>query len=239
MHDHVSASSQQTNTSSENLSVGDAITGRHSIRRFKSTPVPISTVEAILKQASRAPSGTNTQPWKVHCVTGKRRERLSKAVLAAARKGEKTEEYPYMPAPINEPYLTRRRRVGYELYRLYGIERDDYPRRLEAMLRNFEFFGAPVGLFFSMDRSLAYGSWLDCGMFMQNVMLSARGHGLETCPQQAWCEFGQVVHDQLDIPMDQILISGMSLGYADFDAPENTLVSEREPLENFATFLSD
>jgi len=239
MHDHVATNSLPIDQKTGKMTVGDAILGRHSIRRFKSTPVPISTIEAILHQASRAPSGTNTQPWKVYCVMGKRRDQLSQAVLDAARKGEKTEEYPYMPAPIGEPYLTRRRRVGYELYRLYGIERDDYPRRREAMLRNFEFFGAPVGLFISMDRALVYGSWLDCGMFMQNIMLSARGHGLETCPQQAWCEFGQVVHDQLDIPADQILISGMSLGYADFDAPENTLVSEREPLEHFVTFLSD
>lgn len=239
MHDQVATNLLPTGQKSEKMTVGDAITGRHSIRRFKSTPVPISTVESILLQASRAPSGTNTQPWKVHCVTGERREQLTRAVLAAALNGEKSEEYPYMPAAISEPYLTRRRRVGYELYRLYGIKRDDYPRRKAAMLRNFEFFGAPVGLFFSMDRSLLYGSWLDCGMFMQNVMLAARGFGLETCPQQAWCEFGHVVHDQLDIPADQILISGMSLGFADPDAPENTLVSEREPLANFVTFLSD
>ena len=126
--------------------------------------------------------------------------------------------------------------MGYTLYRLYGIDRSDYPARRRAMLRNFEFFGAPVGLFFSMDRHLKYGSWLDAGMFMQNVMILARGYGLETCPQQAWCEFGPTVHAALGIPADRILISGMALGVLDTTAPENTLVSEREPLGSWASF---
>ena len=143
-----------------------------------------------------------------------------------------------MPTPLAEPYLTRRRRVGFALYELYGVARDDYAGRTAAMLRNFEFFGAPVGLFFSMDRELLYGSWLDCGMFMQNVMILARAHGLETCPQQAWCEFGATVHRALGLPDDQVLISGMALGRMDPDAPENTLVAEREPVDGFTTFAT-
>ena len=141
-----------------------------------------------------------------------------------------------MPTNLKEPYISRKRKVGYALYELYGIKRDDYAARKAAMLRNFEFFGAPVGLFFRMDRELLYGSWLDVGMFMQNVMILARGKGLETCPQQAWCEFGPIVHKVLNIPDDEIIISGMSMGYA-AKAPENTLVSERVPLDDFATFL--
>jgi nitroreductase len=215
-----------------------AVTCRRSVRRFLPTPVDISVVRTILRGAARAPSGTNTQPWQVYCITESARDRLSAAVLDAARAGLMSEEYPYAPTPLPEPFLTRRRRVGYELYRLYGIDRDDYPRRKDAMLRNFEFFGAPVGLFFAMDRRLLHGSWLDCWMFMQNVMILARDHGLETCPQQAWCEFGKVVHQQVGIPEDHILVSGMALGFADPSAPENTLVSERADLDDYVTFRS-
>jgi nitroreductase len=213
-----------------------AVAGRHSMRRFLPTPVPRATVEAILAAAARAPSGTNSQPWHVAVVAGEAQARLSAAVLAAAAAGEQQEEYEYFPEPCPEPYLARRRAVGYRLYSLYGIERSDYPARRRAMLRNFEFFGAPVGLFFSMERQLKYGSWLDIGMFMQNVMIVARGYGLETCPQQAWCEFGPTVHLALNIPAERILVSGMALGFLDAQAPENTLVSEREPLASYATF---
>ena len=214
------------------------ITGRRSIRRFLPDDVPAETLRAILTDAARAPSGTNTQPWKVWCVTGAARDRVSQAVCAAAFAGERSEEYPYMPSPLPEPYLSRKRQVGYALYELYGIARDDYPARTQAMLRNFEFFGAPVWLFFTMDRDLLHGSWLDCGMFMQNVMLLARDHGLETCPQQAWCEFGNVVHEAVGIPQSEILICGMAMGFADPDAPENKLVSDRIDLDEFATFLA-
>jgi nitroreductase len=176
------------------------------------------------------------QPWKVHVVMGAARNRLCQAVLAAANAGDRSDEYAYMPSPLKEPYLSRRRRIGFELYRLYGVARDDLEGRRQAMLRNFEFFGAPVGVFFAMDRYLLLGSWLDCGMFMQNVMLLARAHGLETCPQQAWCEHGSILHSELSIPDDEIVLSGMALGFADLRAPENTLVSEREAPEEFATF---
>lgn len=221
------------------MTATEVVTGRRSVRRFLSTPVDLQVVRTILSDAARAPSGTNTQPWQGYCVTGNARTRLSAAVLDAAKAGRMSEEYAYMPTPLPEPYLTRRRRVGYELYRLYGIERDDYPRRKAAMLRNFEFFGAPLGLFFAIDRGLLHGSWIDCGMFMQNVMILARDHGLETCPQQAWCEFGDVVHQQLDIPAGLILVSGMALGFADQSAPENTLRSERVDIEEYVTFRSD
>jgi nitroreductase len=135
-----------------------------------------------------------------------------------------------------EPYLSRRRKVGFELFRLYGIARDDFDARKRAMLRNFEFFGAPVGLFFTMEKSLLLGSWLDCGMFMQNVMILARAHGLETCPQQAWCVYGRVVHEQLRIPDTHIMLSGMAIGHPDPDAPENTLISDRITTDEFTVF---
>lgn len=221
------------------MDVIEAIAGRRSVRRFLAKPVPDETIRSILAVAARAPSGTNSQPWLVHVVTGPARDRLSQAVIEAARAGQHSAEYPYAPRPWWEPFISRRRKVGYDLYALYGIAKDDMPARNAAGLRNFEFFGAPVGLFFTMDRRLLYGSWLDCGMFMANVMAAARGYGLETCPQQAWCEYGAVVHRALAIPEDQVLISGMSIGFEDKSAPENRLVTEREPVESFATFHAD
>ena len=217
--------------------ISKVVRERSSKRNFFPDVVSIDIVKEIIKDASRAPSGTNTQPWKVTCVTGETKKKLTNAVLEAAETGNAKLEYEYMPSKLGAPYISRKRAVGYALYELYGVKRDDYPARKAAGLRNFEFFGAPVGLFFRMDRELLYGCWLDVGMFMQNIMILARGKGLETCPQQAWCEFGPIVHEVLGIPDDEIIISGMSMGYA-AEAPENKLVSERVPLDDFTTFLN-
>lgn len=218
------------------LSAIEAVTGRRSVRRFLPTPVGEETIRAILQAASRAASGTNIQPWQVHVVIGEGRDRLSRAVLAAAEADEVSLEYRYLPERMKEPYLSRRRKLGHDLYALYGIDRNDIASRKAAMLRNYEFFGAPVGLFFTMERDMALGAWLDCGMFMQNVMVVARAHGLETCPQQAWCDFGAAVHRELAIPDGFILLSGMALGYTDLSAIENTLVSDRIGVDEFTTW---
>ncbi|MGE3693112.1 MAG: nitroreductase [Novosphingobium sp.] len=213
-----------------------AVSGRRSVRRFLADPVPEQVVREILAAASRAASGTNIQPWLVHVVTGEARERLSRAVLAAAEADEKSPEYHYEPEQMWEPYLSRRRKIGYDLYAKYGIERTDYPARKAAMLRNFTFFGAPVGLFFTMERAHALGAWIDCGLFMQNVMILAHAHGLETCPQQAWTTYGAVVHRELAIPQEHIVLSGMALGHIDESAPENSLVSTRAAVDEFTTW---
>ncbi|MEZ5817384.1 MAG: nitroreductase [Hyphomicrobiaceae bacterium] len=214
----------------------EAVAGRRSVRCFLPTPISDSAVRDILAVASRAPSGTNSQPWFVHTVTGAARDRVSKAVIAAAKAGDRKEEYAYTPNRWWEPYVSRRRKVGFDLYALYGIERNDMDGRMRAGLRNFEFFGAPVGLFFTMERALLYGSWLDLGMFMQNVMTIARTRGLETCPQQAWCDFSHILHRELGIDERHVIVSGMSLGYEDKSAKENTLVTERVPVDAFTTF---
>jgi nitroreductase len=218
------------------LSAVEAVTGRRSIRRFLPTPVPQQTIRAVLQAASRAASGTNIQPWLVHVVRGASRDRLSRAVLAAAKAEDSSIEYGYLPERMNEPYLSRRRKLGHDLYALCGIDRHDFDGRKAAMLRNYEFFGAPVGLFFTMERDMALGAWLDCGMFMQNVMVVARAYGLETCPQQAWCDYGAVVHRELSIPDNLIVLSGMALGYADPSAIENKLISDRIGVDEFATW---
>jgi nitroreductase len=220
----------------KSISVFEAVAGRRSIRRFLSTAVPKEWIVEILAAASRAPSGVNAQPWRIHVVTGAARERLAQAVKSAADNDEVSLEYAYLPAVMKEPYLSRRRKVGHDLYALYGIDRQDEAARKAAMLRNFDFFGAPVGLFFTMERELSLGSWLDMGMFIQNVMVLARARGLDTCAQQAWCDYGAVVHRELRIPADHILLSGMALGYIDNDAPENSLVSERVLPHEFVEF---
>jgi nitroreductase len=213
--------------------VVDAVAGRRSIRRFLPQPVTTDVILRILEAASRAPSGQNMQPWRVHLVTGETRARLCQEVTAAAECGERSDEYAYFPPEIREPYRSRRRKVGFDLFDLYGVQRDDLEGRKGALLRNFEFFGAPVGLFFTMERDWGFGAWIDLGMLMANVMTLARAFGLETCPQQAWCEYGAAVRRVLDIPDHQLIVSGMALGYADYAAKENTLVTERAPPEDF------
>lgn len=226
-------------TEAQGEAVRAAVRGRRSVRGFLPTPVAEATIRTILEEAARAPSGTNSQPWFVHVVTGKARDRLSTAVLEAARQSNSSSEYAYFPDDPGEPYLSRRRKVGFDLYAHYGIDRKDMEGRTRAALKNFELFGAPVGLFFSMHKRMLYGSWLDLGMFMQNVMILARAHGLETCPQQAWCRYGAVLHEVLGIPDDRVVVSGMSLGYEDRAAPANALVTEREPVDGFTVFVGD
>lgn len=218
------------------ISALEAITGRKSVRAFLPDAVDEGTVRQILAAASRAASGTNIQPWLVHVVTGAARDRLTAAALAAAEADEFSLEYAYLPEVLKEPYLSRRRKVGFDLHALYGIERGDMAARKAAMLRNYTFFGAPVGLFFTMERDNALGAWLDCGLFMQNVMIAARGLGLETCPQQAWCDLGAVVHRELAIPERHIVLSGMALGVVDWSVPANTLVTDRASPEEFTTW---
>ena len=157
-------------------------------------------------------------------------------VTAAASSGPQQDEYQYSPKELPEPYLSRRRKVGFDLYGIAGIARGDVEGRKRQALKNYTFFGAPVGLFFTMDRRFEYGSWLDVGMFMQNVMVLARGYGLETCPQAAWIYHGPATRKALGIPDDEILISGMALGYPDWSTPENKLVTERAPAAEFAVF---
>lgn len=217
------------------LAAIDAVASRRSIRRFLRTPVADAVVYEILKAASRAPSGQNMQPWLVHFVSGETRDRLSREVIAAAQAGERSEEYDYFPRQIREPYLSRRRKVGFDLYALYGVGRTDPEGRRRAALRNFDFFGAPVGLFFTMERDWGLGAWIDCGMIMTNVMTVARAFGLETCPQQAWCEYGAPVRRVLSVPDSHVIVSGMALGYADYAAKENSLATERVLPEAFVT----
>ena len=221
--------------------VDQAITSRRSIRAYLPTPVPRQTIEDILAVASRAPSGTNTQPWKVHVLTGAARERLSARIRAAyddpAQRAQHTEEYAYYPTEWRSPYVDRRRKVGWDLYSLLGIGKTDKARMHEQHARNYAFFDAPVGLIFTIDRVMQQGSWLDYGMFLQNIMVAARARGLDTCPQAAFTQFHRLISEELQLAPEDMVVCGMSLGHADPKAIENTLVTQREPVAGFARFL--
>ena len=221
--------------------VDHAIRSRRSIRAFLDRPVPRTVVEDILDVASRAPSGTNTQPWQVHVLTGEPLRRLSERILAVYHDREAVkqhkDEYKYYPEKWISPFIDRRRKVGWDLYTLLGIGREDKARMHAQHARNYRFFDAPVGLMFSIHRVMEVGSWLDYGMFLQNIMVAARARGLDTCPQAAFMQFHSIITDELQISADHMLVCGMSLGYANPDAIENTLVTEREPVSGFAKFM--
>ena len=220
--------------------VDAAIATRLSVRAFLPTLVPREVIEDILRVAARAPSGTNTQPWKVHVLTGESLAALSRKLLAAfddpAEAATHTEEYPYYPTEWRSPYIDRRRKVGWDLYGLLGITRADKAGMHHQHGRNYAFFDAPVGLMFTIDRVMQQGSWLDYGMFLQNIMVAARARGLHTVPQAAFNPFHRIILPHLGAPDNEMLVCGMSLGHADPSKIENTLITEREPVAAFTTF---
>jgi nitroreductase len=228
-------------TETNTAAVDAAITSRRSVRAFLPTPVPRETVVEILEVASRAPSGTNIQPWKVSVLTGDAKAALSRKILAAhddpAERARHTEEYAYYPTTWQPPYIDRRRKIGWDLYSLLGIGKADKERMHAQHGRNYAFFDAPVGLIFTIDRILQQGSWLDYGMFLQNMMIAARGRGLDTCPQAAFMQYHRIIAEHLALPAGEMLVCGMSLGHADPAAVENTLVTEREPVAGFTRFF--
>jgi nitroreductase len=233
-----------TITPQTTAAVDAAITSRRSVRAFLPTPVSRQTVEDILAVASRAPSGVNTQPWRVTVLTGAAKDGLTRKILAAhdanaaaASVGADVGEYDYYPTQWVSPYLERRRKIGWDLYGLLGIAKTDKARMHAQHARNYRFFDAPVGLIFTIDRILRQGSWLDYGMFLENIMVAARGRGLDTCPQAAFIGFHEIITEHLALPPEQMVVCGMSLGHADPNAPENQLVTERVPVSAFARFL--
>ena len=223
----------------EALSADEALLTRRSVRAFLPTPIARDTVEALLTLASRSPSGSNIQPWKVRVVAGETRARLSRAILDALdRDGyeKHTREYNYYPVNWREPYLARRRKIGWDLYGLMGIRKGDFDNTEKQRRRNYEFFGAPVGMIFTLDEDLELGSWLDLGIYIASLMVAARGRGLDTCPQAAFADFHAIIRRELGIPENEIIICGLALGHADPDAPENRLVTERASASEFASF---
>ena len=220
------------------MNVSDAIRARHSTRAFTNEPVSRALVEELLDVARYAPTGGNLQPWKVYATAGEVKDRIIASVAAQLHQHPlgKASEYKVYPPKLEEPFLTRRSRVGEALYATLGIARADRVGRLGQYAKNWQFFGAPVGLFFTIRRDMEPGQWADVGMFMQNLMLLAEERGLDTCAQESWAAWHEVVRSELPIPSEELLFCGMALGHAQADAPINQLRTERAEVAEFALF---
>lgn len=218
--------------------VDAAIVSRRSVRSFLPTPVDGGTIREILEVAARAPSGTNMQPWRVYVTKGAVKDRIANAILNSGVRAEKVEweEYKYYPDHFFEPYLSRRRANGFGLYGVLGIGRRDVDKMRAQHDRNFIFFDAPVGMIFTIDRRLNQGSWIDYGMFLQNIMIAARARGLDTCPQAAFAPYHRQIRPVLNISDEEVIVCGMALGYEDTSKPEATFRTDRAPVEEWVTF---
>lgn len=225
--------------------VDQAITTRMSMRAFTPQPVERATIEDILRVASRAPSGTNTQPWRVYVLQGQKLASLVEKVCAAhdaqranpALAAEYREAYDYYPTEWVSPYIDRRRENGWGLYGLLGIAKGEKDKMHAQHQRNFRFFDAPVGLMFTLDRVMGRGSLVDYGMFLQNIMVAARARGLHTCPQAAWNQYARIILPHIGAGEQEMMVCGMALGWADPDAIVNTFVTPREPIESFTHWV--
>ena len=221
------------------MDILDAITQRKATRAYLDKAVDSHIIEEILLAARWAPSGVNSQPWQVAVVSGDTKQQIGDTIIQAREQGQaENPDYAYYPQQWNEPYKSRRKQCGLALYQALGIAREESDKQKAAWYRNYHFFHAPVGLLFFIDQQLAQGSWVDMGMFIQNVMLAARHFGLETCPQAALAEYPDIVRGILAIPADSLLVCGMAVGYADYQHPINSYQLEREPLENFTRWYS-
>jgi nitroreductase len=219
--------------------VDAAINTRQSVRAFLPTPVARGTVETLLKLAARSASGSNIQPWRIRVIGGDVKNKLEQAIFdAVERDGFEPyqREWNYYPVNWREPFHGRRRKIGWDMYSLLGVAKGDFEGTQRARMRNYEFFGAPIGMVFTLDEDLEIGSWLDLGIYLGSLMIAARGHGLHTCPQAAFADFHAVIRAQLGIPEKEVIICGMALGHIDPDAPVNRLVTERAPLADYASF---
>jgi nitroreductase len=226
-------------------SVDAAIQNRYSVRAFLPQPVPRALLTDILRVASRAPSGTNAQPWQVYVLQGAKRDELVRQVCAAhddvrdhPEHAEKYREaYDYYPRQWVEPFLSRRRQNGWSLYGLLGIQKGDTEKMYAQHHLNYSLFGAPVALMFTLNRAMGHGSLVDYGMFLQNIMVAARARGLHTCAQGAWNPYSSIVLPLIGAGPDEMLVCGMALGYADEDALINTYATPRDPVEGFTRWL--
>ncbi len=233
-------------TDSNVAAVDHAITSRMSARAFTQQAVSRELITEILQVASRAPSGTNTQPWKVYVLQGGTRDALVDKVCAAHEAiranpevaKQYQEQYDYYPEKWVSPFIDRRRENGWSLYGLLGIGKGDKEKMHLQQQQNFRFFGAPVGLMFTLDKVMGRGSLLDYGMFIQNIMLAARARGLHTCPQAAWNGFHSIILPHIGAGECEMMVCGMSLGYADESDKVNTLVTPRVPVDEFTHWVA-
>jgi len=219
------------------MNINEAIVSRISTRSYLDKSVSKETIHQVLDTARWSPSGTNTQPWKVAVVQGKTKQAITSAFLQAHEDGVETSpDYDYYPQEWVDPFKKRRFECGMALYKSLGIGREDTEKRIEASLANYHFFGAPVSLFFFIDKTLGKGSWVDTGMFIQSVMLAAREYGLGSCPQASTTDYPDLVRQELNISSKFSLVCGLSLGYPDESKPVNQYRTTREEVESFTSW---
>ena len=217
------------------MKVSDAVMSRRSIRAFTAEPVENAQLRRLLEKAARAPSGGNVQPWRVYVINGPSMQRFRD--FLATRTAPETPAYAIYPENLKEPYRSSRFKVGEDMYALLGIPREDRGARIRRLMENYNFFGAPAALFCFVDSQMGPPQWSDLGMFLQTFMLLAREAGLDTCAQEAWSTRPETVAEFVDAPKELMIFCGMAIGHGDPQAPVNTLVSDREPLDVWATFL--
>ena len=217
------------------MNVSDAVAARHSIRAFQDKPVSNELIEELLTKAARAPSGGNLQPWRVYVISGQTMPKFQAFLQSSDIKD--TPAYDVYPKDLKSPYRDSRFKVGEDMYALLGIPREDKAARFAHLARNYVFFDAPVGLFCFVDKQMGPPQWSDLGMFLQTFMLLAQEAGLDTCAQEAWAMRANTVSAFVEADENLMLFCGMALGYGDHDKPVNSLVSDREPLSNWAKFL--
>jgi nitroreductase len=223
------------------MNVKEAFVSRRSVRRFLPDSVSKEKIENILEGAAFAPSGHNIQPWHVYVVQDQKKLSITESIIDSIKDGSSKNmktEFDYYPTEWFEPFVSRRRAVGFELYKLLEIGRDDFEARDKQMQENFHFFGAPVGMFITMDKRLATGTFMDVGMFIQSILVGARGEGLHSCGQVAFTKFHTLIAEQLEFKENEMLVCGVSIGYEDTSAPENALRVEKLQYSDFTTFLS-
>ena len=223
------------------MRVSEAVNSRRSMRVFKPDPVAKADIEWIIENANRSASNGNLQPWKLYVTMGAARKRLSAAILSAMDVGDNGPgaEYNVYPQEMTPVYDARRKLVGKQLYTLLGVPRGDAAGMLKQFRKNYEFFDAPVGMILCVEKRMGNGQWIDCGIFLDQLMLLAREKGLHTCPQAAFSRYQHVVRRELNIPEDQTVICGLALGYADPDVVPNSLITERAPIQDFTTWFSE
>ncbi len=221
------------------MKVSDAILSRHSMRVFHDRPVPKEVLHRLLDVSRYAASNGNVQPWKVYVTSGAARRRLSAAILTAMDTGEEggPAEYDVYPRVFTQPYDARRKKVGKDLYTLLEVPKGDAAGMAKQFRKNFEFFGAPIGMILTIDRGMGNGQWVDSGILLGNLMLMAREEGLHTCPQAAFARYQKIVRRELAIPDNEVVICGLAIGYADAAEVPNNLITERAAVEEFSVFI--
>jgi nitroreductase len=219
------------------MNLSEAVEARRSVRAFLPKPVPLPLLRSAIERAARAPSGGNLQPWRLHVIAGDAMARFRQVMAERFKRAEPDPiEYDIYPPNLHEPYRTQRYRVGEMLYATLGIAREDKQGRLQQFARNWDFFGAPSGVFCFVDRRMGPPQWSDLGMYLQTLMLLLLEQGVSTCPQEAWSVYGKTVSEFVHAPQELMLFCGVAVGYEDTAAPVNTLRSERSPLETYAVF---